>query len=939
MEPIPATPTEFIALLYRGSTPPAGFVEFRFLPKRSRVFMPWPVFAGHPDEFKASQIPRTQDSYWGVSLRIAEGKGGAQDVHPTHLVWIDIDLKGTAWTHGQTDVQHMEPADIRACAEAAFAHYLAAFNAARIPPRAVVYTGHGLQVYWARNTRSDAADTETFNRGLAAAFQGDPKTVDVARIFRLPGSWNLKNPERPLPVELWRADGSAGVTRELLEQFPAPTPERAQATPEQAAQNAPSRPAGESGDVVGQWNARHPITEVLERNGYVREDSRTYTRPGDDASGRDVRLLENKRGVLSSYHHSSNDPMSDGPEGEHLQEPFDLFVRLEHGGNFAGAVKAAAAELGIQGQAGKAGKITGNSSAMKKPKVQKLDTDAIDKISPKAEGSGIYTANGNYYIDRPIKRNGEVVDWTPEKLTNWVWEPTLKLHYPDGTFGERGALTIGGHDRHEIQIESKAWNGRKDLLEIVGGYQARCFTTNNTDIAKIGDYVNVSFPDLPQARGVKSYGLHEHNGQWVRLYEDRAISDSEIPELFYSGTAVDPGSRSFHSPRLATETKIDEARRAIIKLTGLISTNVALALLGYGAASAFSPRITPHLGNRLPFMFLAGEKESGKTSGAQIVLELMTGYSTRITKASGMTQYQYDIAHSSANNLLALLDEYRPGEIDDGQLRKHHDLTVKFRGTGIAEKNLAYELNAPLIVMGEGFTDDAATKSRGVLYFVRKRDRGDVNAYSEVLKLPLWAYSEHLHELARTTPEVNHMARMARAIELAVGASGADSNPRLRYALTYIAYGLLVLQADVEPSAFRDEDISAVLAEGAYNTLEGGTEGMTNLEMFLEQLSVSLARVPNPGAYVVPSALAGDLILRPKACLDLVKQHYKESAAIANPVLLRQYADQAEYFDDGETHKSDEGVVIRGKRLCLAQIPQRCDADLLLEFNRTLRRG
>ena len=359
MEPIPVTPTEFIALLYRGSTPPAGFIEFRFLPKRSRVFMPWPVFTGHPDEFKASRIPKTQDSYWGVSLRIAEGKGGAQDVHPTHLVWIDIDLKGTRWTHGQTDVQHMDPADIRACAEAAHAHYMAVFSAVDLPPRAVVYTGHGLQVYWARSSRSDTTDTEAFNRGLAAAFEGDPKTVDAARIFRLPGSWNLKNPERPLPVELWHADEAASVTREQLAQFPAPTPERAPATPEQAAQNAPSRPAGESGDVVGQWNARHPITEVLERNGYVREDSRTYTRPGDDASGRDVRLLENKRGVLSSYHHSSNDPVADGPEGEHLQEPFDLFVRLEHGGDFAGAVRAAAAELGIQGQTGRAGKITG----------------------------------------------------------------------------------------------------------------------------------------------------------------------------------------------------------------------------------------------------------------------------------------------------------------------------------------------------------------------------------------------------------------------------------------------------------------------------------------------------------------------------------------------------------------------------------------------------
>jgi hypothetical protein len=224
-----------------------------------------------------------------------------------------------------------------------------------------------------------------------------------------------------------------------------------------------------------------------------------------------------------------------------------------------------------------------------------------------------------------------------------------------------------------------------------------------------------------------------------------------------------------------------------------------------------------------------------------------------------------------------------------------------------------------------------------VLYFVRKRDRGNVDAYSQLLKLPLWAYADHLHELARTTSEEDHLARYARASELAVGAAGADTNPRLRYALIYIAYGLLVLQEDVEPSAFRDADIAAALAEGAHNTLEGGTEGVTNLELFLEQLCFVLTKSPNPGMYVSPSTLAGDLIIRPKVCLDLVKQHYKEHTAIANPTLFKQYAEQASYFEDGDLHKNDQGQVIRGKRICLAQIPARCDADLLSDFNQQLR--
>ncbi|EYB67043.1 Superfamily II helicase-like protein [Deinococcus phoenicis] len=900
-----------MALLYGGVTPPAGFVEFRFLPSKGRAWMPWPAFEGHPDEFTA--IPQKQNAYFGISLRRDQQDGTAQNVHPTHLVWLDIDLKGTPWVHGQLDVQNMTPEELRECAEAAFRHYLAAFLAADLPPRAVVYTGHGLQVYWARRARSDLADTEAYNRGLAAAFDGDPKTVDAARIFRLPGSLNLKNRERPLPVELWHQDPDAWVERDALEGYryvekpkPAPVSQPAELTgtaQERYAQAALQREVeavratGEGGR-NDQLNRSAFAVGTLIGAGILDEvEAERQLREAAEAVGLDAGEIR--------------DTLHSGLEAGKA-EPRDL----------SGVGLKPERQPAAQGTIGK-------------DRVRSEAAGVPGLEAPRPPVSGVYVQHGVYYIDRPVKKGGEVVDWYPEQLTNWVWEPNLKLHYPDGTYGERGTLIVRGGGHHELQLGSSAWNSRKDLLETVGGYQARCFTTNNSDIAKIGDYIAATYPDLPGARGVKSYGLHLHEGEWVEVFENRTISSGDTPPLFYSGTPVDPGSRAFKAPRLATPAQVDEARRAIVKLPGLITPAVAYALLGYGAASAFSPRITPHLGNRLPFVYVAGERESGKTSGAQIALELMTGYSARLTKASGMTAYQYDIAHSSANNSLALLDEYRPGEIDDGQLRKHHDLGTKWRGSGMASKNLAYELNAPLVVLGEGFTDDAATKSRGVLYFTRKQDRGGLDGYSEVLKLPLWAYAAHLHELARTTGEKEHLARIQRATDLAGQAIGGTANPRLRYALTYIAYGLLVLQDDLE--VIPDTAILDTLREGVHNTLEGGSEGVTNLELFLEQLAFVLTKVPSPGMYVVPGALPTDLLIRPKACLDLVQAHYRERAAIANTTLLKQYAEQASYFAAGDVHKSYEGHPVRAKRVTLSQVPERCDADLLEEFNRRLR--
>ncbi|MDP9764897.1 bifunctional DNA primase/polymerase [Deinococcus enclensis] len=690
------------------------------------------------------------------------------------------------------------------------------------------------------------------------------------------------------------------------------------------------RAAADGESVVDAYNARHGIKDALAAAGYTPFTATRWTRPGTDASPGGVHLLQDKRGRLCSYHHSSNDLMNDG----HLHDPFDLYVAYEHGGDFSRAVKAAARDLGIKPpeRPAQPGIQVGPRSIDGSP-APALQA-ALD-VEPRK--SPVYAAHGGYTIDRPVKKNGEIVDWTPEQLTNWTWTPTLRLHYPDGSVGERGALIVNGRSRGEVQVAARAWSSRKDLLEVIAGYQAICYTTNNADIGKIYQGISLTTDDLPAARGVRSYGLHLVEGEWLELFEDRTISTHDLPPVFYAGTPIDPGSRSFRAPREATPEQVDQARRAIIQLPGLVTPATARAVLGYAVAAAFAPRITPSLGNRLPFLYNAGERESGKTSAAQIALELTTGYSARITKAGGMTPYQYDIAHSGANNLLSILDEYRPGEIDDAQLRKHHDLGTKWRGSGVASKDHAYELNAPTIVAGEGFTDDAATKSRGVLYFTRKKDRGTVQAYSEVSRLPLWAYAGHLHALARTTPEDAHQGRLKAAEALAQQAISGTPNPRLQYALTFIAYGLLVLQEDVEPSAFTDQVILDTLKDGVFNTLEGGSEGITNLEMFLQQLSFCLTKVSNPRQYISPSSTSGQLIIRPQVCVDLVQAQYRERAAIANVTLFKQYAEQAAYFEQGDVHKTPEGKTVRGKRIALALIPARCEADLLREFEEAMR--
>lgn len=548
--------------------------------------------------------------------------------------------------------------------------------------------------------------------------------------------------------------------------------------------------------------------------------------------------------------------------------------------------------------------------------------EVFNNIVEAVQSPNVYIKNGGYFIDKKTKD-----EWVPTQLTNWIFEPNLRLIYPDNSIGERGQLKVNNAQVIDIDLPSWKWNSRKDLLEEIGKYNAVCFTTNNAEVAKIRQAIILEYDNLPKAKGVRSYGLHFFENEWIEVFENETISSFENPPLFYASTPVDPGSKAHASPAIASQEFIEKAKQGIIALPQLITPQTAMAMLGYAMASAFSPRITPYFGHRLPFPFIVGEREAGKTSAAQAVLELATGSSARITKASGMTNYQYDLAHSNANNLLALLDEFRPNEIEDGQLRKHHDLATKWRGSGVAAKDHAYELNAPIIFLGEGMTEDAAALSRGVLYYVEKKHRGTPDKYAAFQKLPLWAYASELHKHARECETISEWFEKAEG--LAKSAMSGKGGPRLQYALTYIAFGLLYLQDKISNTLFSDESIARTLKWGVNYTLDGGEESMTNLEIFLEQLGSALVEHRAIDSIVNATPTPGEVIIKISASVKLVRKAFGKDAAVHNNRLLVKYAEGANYVSGKETHKNFKGDTVRGIKIDLFQIPERCDIEQL----------
>lgn len=222
------TPLAWFQLLYAGAMPPDGYAEFRAFGTdrrmRERKWMQWPAWDGSGREVRFG--PKTIAShqiYYGVALRKTDQDGTRLNCHPSHLLHLELDLRGTIYV--DDDPKVLPPDVLRAACEQMLNDTLVRLEDLTLKPRAIVYSGHGLHVILARRISSDLADTEAINRWLAEQFKdlgADPDVFDASRILRLPGTLNLKNSTRPLRVEIWLEDASAVTPEEVLARAAAP---------------------------------------------------------------------------------------------------------------------------------------------------------------------------------------------------------------------------------------------------------------------------------------------------------------------------------------------------------------------------------------------------------------------------------------------------------------------------------------------------------------------------------------------------------------------------------------------------------------------------------------------------------------------------------------------------------------------------------------------
>lgn len=154
----------------------------------------------------AMERSQTCDVYFGVGLHKTpqkSGRGEAKDVYCLTVVFVDFDIAKPG-VHASSKLPRTEE------------ELLEFIKSLPIPPSVIIRSGHGLHCYWFLDepimieTDADRQEAQSLLKGWEAYinYRAFPKgwefdhVCELARVLRVPGTLNRKNPANPRRVEV-----------------------------------------------------------------------------------------------------------------------------------------------------------------------------------------------------------------------------------------------------------------------------------------------------------------------------------------------------------------------------------------------------------------------------------------------------------------------------------------------------------------------------------------------------------------------------------------------------------------------------------------------------------------------------------------------------------------------------------------------------------------
>lgn len=307
---------------------------------------------------------------------------------------------------------------------------------------------------------------------------------------------------------------------------------------------------------------------------------------------------------------------------------------------------------------------------------------------------------------------GQGKETTKKILTNFVIIPK-ELLILDGSDCLFCTVVTNQNITYEnITIENSDWHTKARLLKAIG-HQDCSFFGSDTDVQTLCSHINMNMP--VRKKGTKVIGLVEN--LWVA--EGINISATGKSQNIMN-VPYQKGADAFYH-NIGYEDIDDNAYRSAmadlyLNITQLNNSETILPMIGWNFCTPLKPIIMDYTGS-FPLMFIHGSQGSGKTSTAKLFMR-MHGYKEDTPQMCDIKPFPMLKLLSSTNAIPVFLDEFKVKDMRQESvdnllrfMRKSYDGEVERKGRQDQTVE-SYELQAPLVVMGEWSINQPAIKER-----------------------------------------------------------------------------------------------------------------------------------------------------------------------------------------------------------------------------------
>ena len=381
------------------------------------------------------------------------------------------------------------------------------------------------------------------------------------------------------------------------------------------------------------------------------------------------------------------------------------------------------------------------------------------------------------------------------QITNFFIEPKELLMLKGSDCLTCSVTTTQGVKYDDIILENTDWHSRAKLLKAIG-HQDCSFFGNDSDVQNLCSHINSNVPI--RKNGSKVIGLV--NDTWV--VEGMNITSSGK----CSSMSIIPyqkGTDAFYH-KIVYQELDDVSYTQLMQdfysnITSLNSPETILPILGWNFAAPIKPVLMEQVGS-FPLMFIHGGQGGGKTSTVKLFMRLH-GYKDDKPQMCDMKPFPMLKLLSSTNAIPVILDEFKMKDMKQESIdnllrfmRKSYDGEVETKGRA-DQTTESYNLDAPLVVMGEWNINQPAIKERIVFprfSGVAKKDKAMQAAFQKIFSLPLEGFMPRYIEYCLGVDMKNKYGIAARYVRAVFREHTVA--PRIVHNLSTMVLGLMLFR-------------------------------------------------------------------------------------------------------------------------------------------------